>query len=80
MRNPINKLKVNSIYFQDEPDSNCLLLRESSTEAELRLYKIKGADRTKIPKVFAVTDRNGDEYKIVAYEPIIIDGAVKPLE
>ncbi|MBL7155330.1 MAG: hypothetical protein ISS88_02380 [Candidatus Portnoybacteria bacterium] len=74
-RNPITKLKVNTIYFQDEPDPSNLLLRQSNEEAELKLYKIKGADRTKMPKVFAVIDKDKDIYKIVSYQPTIIGGS-----
>ncbi len=74
MENPINKLKVNAIYFQDEPGPSDLLLRESSTTAPLRLYRIKGANRAKIPKTFAVTDKDKNVYKIVAYEPVTIGG------
>ena len=71
-RNPIKELKEDTIYFQDELDSSHLLLRKSKEDAELKLYKIKGADRTKMPKVFAVTDKDKDIYKIVSYEPTTI--------
>ena len=73
--NPIKKLKVNTIYFQDEPGPSYLLLHQSREKAELRLYKIEGANRTKMPKVFAVTDKEGDRYNIVSYEPTIIGGS-----
>ncbi len=72
--NPITKLKVNTIYFQDESGPSCLLLRQSGEKTELKLYNIKGANRKKMPKVFAVTDKEGDTYKIVPYEPSTIGG------
>ncbi len=79
MKNPITKLKVNHIYFQEgeigKLNPSYLLLRESDPTAELKLYKIKGADRGEMPNVFAVTDKDKNTYNIVAYEPITIGGS-----
>jgi len=75
--NAIKKLKINSIYFQDEPGPSDLLLRESSETAKLKLYKINGVDRRTMPQVFAVTDKKKGLYTIVPYKPIIVGGTAK---
>lgn len=78
-RNPIRKLKKDTVYLQGELDPFHLLLRKSKENAELKLYKINGTNRTKMPKIFAVTDKAENTYTIVSYDPIIIGGSSNEL-